>query len=261
MPVNILFLGNCQMSKYRQFYNDTNVGGRSSRFDSITPYFGKYDEEETLRAVESADLVVSQLVTSDVTFSRQNILNMRANKDTIFTPYFYLTGFRRMEKLASKGDSRVDGSQYFTDALTEYGEVQARVKYLSGDIKTENDVRLNASLTEMERREELGADVKLADYVRQTYREKLPSYSINHPAPHVLIHAYNQIAALAGFPNVCLETMTDFQIGRATLPNGTGSLSPYCVETLGLDYAHSTHWFGDLNKICNYLTVQNRMDN
>lgn len=259
MPVNILFLGNCQMSKYRQFYNDTNAGVRSSRFDSITPYFGKYDEEETLRAIESADLVVSQLVTSDVTFNRQNILDMRANKDTIFTPYFYLTGFRRMEKLASKGNPKVDGGKYFTDALNEYGEVQARLKYLVGDIKTENDVRLNASLEEMERRERLGADVKLADYVRQTYRERLPNYSINHPAPHVLVHAYNQIAVLAGFSNISIETMTDIQIGRATLPKGTGSLSPYCVETLGLGYSHSTHWFGDLNKICSYLIAQNRI--
>ncbi len=254
MSVDILFLGNCQMSKYRMFYNET--GTAKSRFDSITPYFGKFDEETTLRAIESSDLVISQLVTSDVTFNKDNILALRPNKDTIFTPYIYLTGFRRMEKLASKGSARVDGGGCFIDALKKYGDVQARSKYLSGEIDAQNQIRLDASLAEMQRRENLGADIEIAEYIRQTYQERLPCYAINHPTPHVLVHVYNQIAALAGFEKCDLGTMTKVQAGRSVLPRGTGAISPYCVEALGLEYVHDDHWFGNLNQICNYLTVQ-----
>lgn len=244
------------MNTYNMFFRDLAERTTHSEFASITPHFGKYTEEKTLRDIEDFDLVVSQLVTSDVIFSRKNILEMRPNKETIFTPYFYLTGFRRMEKNTSKGNVRVDGAKYLVSALDTHAKGKALNMYLTGEIDTENGARLAASLGEMERRESLGADVCVADYVRQTYQERLPCYSINHPTPHVLQHVYNQIASLAGFKKADLAAMSHRDRGRKVLPDGIGALTPYCVEALNLQYTHPDHWFSRLNSASQYVATQ-----
>ncbi len=255
----VLFLGNCQMSKYRHLYRfHSGRSPSSSVFMSITPYFGKYDEESARRSIAESDIVVAQCVTSDVAFSKDNILKLRDGRQTIFSPYFYLPGFRRAEKIASKGGTRIDGREYIERSIESLGESAGIRAYLAGVVNAENAERVKISLTAMREREKLGCDVFLAGYVDETYRDLLPCYSINHPAPHILSHAYNQIAKELGIGAVDIGKCDPFEFAHLVLPRGTGGLSPHCVSSLDLSYAADTHWLGELNKICAFVASEMR---
>lgn len=248
----VFFLGNCQASRMAQFYGMSQSGSqkRSMLFRSITPHFGEYHEDEAIRCLEAADIAVVQLVTSDVTFNRDAVREMRGGKPVIFVPYVYLPGFRRLEKLSSKGRPRIDGEDVLRAEMDRTGHgPRAAIAFMRGQVSGQNVARFQAALDEMRRREGLGADVRIADYIEATYREWMPCFAVNHPTPHVLFEMYNQVARLAGFTQISVERLTPYDIGRATLPAGNGGLTPYCVEELGLSYSAETHWFSSTNRL------------
>lgn len=250
MTAEVFFLGNCQGSRMAQFYGafTPHAQKRPALFRSITPHFGEYHEDESKAHLETADVAVVQLITTDYVFNRDAVLDMRGGKPTVFIPYVYLPGFRRLEKLSSKGVPRIDGADILTAEMDRIGHgPRAAIAFMRGKVDGQNQPRLQASLDEMKRREGLGADVQIADYIADTYRDRMPCYSINHPAPHVLFQMYNQVAKLLGFTPVP-DTISHYDLGRATLPAGNGGLTPYCVEALGLNYDAEPHWFPATNK-------------
>jgi hypothetical protein len=253
MTTDVFFLGNCQVSRFAQFYGSFTPKAQKSPmlFRSITPHFGEYHEEESIAILETAAVAVVQLVTTDYVFGRDKVLDMRGGKPTIFVPYVYLPGFRRLEKLSSKGVPRIDGEDVLRAEMARLGSgPRGAISFMRGRVPGQNQTRLQASLDEMRRREGLGADVKIADYIADSYRDQMPCYAINHPAPHVLFKMYDQVAKLAGFPPVP-ATISPYDMGRAALPRGNGGLTPYCVAELGLNYAPDSHWFSAINGICN----------
>jgi len=152
---------------------------------------------------------------------------MRGGKSTVFIPYVYLPGFRVLEKLSSKGVPVIDGESVLRAEMDKRGEgARTALALTRGQVDGQNEIRFKSALSELQRREEMGADVSVADYIDATYIERMPCYSVNHPAPH-----------------------TEYDIGRATLPAGTGGLSPYCVDALGLKYGPDTHWFSQTNRL------------
>jgi len=252
MTTDIFFLGNCQASRMAQFYGTFTPAPQKKKylFRSITPHFGEYHEDESKALLETAAVAVVQLINSDYVFNREAVLAMRGDKPTIFIPYVYLPGFRRLEKLSSKGVPRIDGADILIAEMDRLGHAtRAALAFMRGQVDGQNQTRLTTSLAEMKKREALGADVLVADYIAQTYRERMPCYSINHPTPHVLIEMYNQVAKLAGFTPIP-DQISPYDKGRATLPRSNGALTPYCVDALGLSYDAETHWFSAINKIC-----------
>jgi hypothetical protein len=251
----ILFLGNCQVSRFMQFYSrfGTPDKRRTALFRSITPNFGEYHEKETEEYLQTANLAIVQLVLSDVNFNHDRVLALRGGRPTIFVPYVYLPGFRRLEKLSSKGKPYIDGKEILVAAMAKAGLKRGLLDFQNGRIDGQNKQRLTASLAEMHRREALGADVFAASYIEETYRERLPCYSINHPAPHVLFHLYNQIAKMAGFHIIDEKTISNYDYARAVLPLGTSGLTPYCVDALDLKYAHDPHWLSKEAVICKQI--------
>jgi len=169
MTTDIFFLGNCQASRMVQFYNMFTPGPQKkpALFRSITPHFGEYHEDETISLLETAPVAVVQLINSEYVFNRKSVLDMRAGKPTIFLPYVYLPGFRRLEKLSSKGVPRIDGADILITEMN-YAEQanQAAISFMRGQIDGQNKTRFQASLAEMKHREALGADVKIADYIQ-----------------------------------------------------------------------------------------------
>ena len=251
----ILFLGNCQISRFQQFYSrfQDKPTKRFSEFNSITPHFGEFDEEKSMRTLETADIAVVQLILSDYVFNRENILSLRNGKDTIFVPYVYLPGFRRLEKVSSKGKPWIDGADVLLNAAKDIPPQKVLLNFQRGLIDGQNQKRFAESLDNLRTRESNGSSVFISDYIRNTYKSRLPCFSINHPTPHVLIELYNQVAKIAGFDKVIDQNMSEYDMGRATLPAGTGALSPYCVEALGLQYSHDSHWFSKESSIANIV--------
>ncbi len=216
---------------------------------SITPHYGNYIEDVAIKNLEEADIAIVQLVLSDFIFSRENVMAIRGANPTIFVPYVYLKGFRRIERYASKGVQRIDGSDIVLDEVKRVGHREAVLNYMKGQVKGRNLERFTRSLEELRNRESRGADIKIADYISDTFRDRVPCQSINHPAPHVLFEMYNQIADIAGFTKIDAATLPPYEIGRSTLPQGHCALSPYCVEELGLNYGAETHWFATMNRL------------
>lgn len=262
-PADVFFLGNCQASRMSQFYGAFTPGPqkRSAMFRSITPHFGNYAEDESKDALETAAIAVVQLINADYVFNRQAVLEMRGGKPTIFLPYVYLPGFRRLEKLSSKGVPRIDGADILLAEMDRVGHAsRAALAFMRGTVDMQNQTRLDAALAELKRREAMGADITIADYIAQTYRDQMPCFSINHPTPHVLFEMYNQVAKLAGFAPVP-KTISPYDMGRATLPAGNGGLTPYCVAALGLSYGPEAQWFSATNKNAQDLVRHWNKDN
>lgn len=257
MTTEVLFLGNCQMNKFAHFYGTHTPRGdlRPRMFRSITPHYGNYAESETVEDLKTADVAVVQLILSDYIFNRDRVLEMRDGKRTIFTPYVYLPGFRRMEKIASKGELRIQGADLLRAEASRVGIRRAVINYMDGAVDGENVARFTASLDEMRRREATGADVRIADYIADTYKETIPCYAIHHPAAHVLVEMYNQIAAQAEFTPLDFDALSQADIGRATLPQGITALTPYCADALGLYYEHEPHWYATTSRLCKELQV------
>jgi hypothetical protein len=154
-----------------------------------------------------------------------------------------------LEKLSSKGEPQIDGAGILTTEMDKADQSnRTAIAFMRGQVDGQNKARFAESLAELKRRELQGADIKIADYIAQTYQEKMPCYAINHPTPHVLTQMYNQVAKLAGFVPAPSE-MNAYDMGRATLPAGNGGLTPYCVEALDLAYPHESHWFSANNRI------------
>lgn len=250
MTAEIFFFGNCQASRMAQFYGAFTPGPqkKTALFRSITPHFGNYAEDESKQALETASIAVVQLINSDYIFNREAVLDMRGGKPTIFLPYVYLPGFRRLEKLSSKGVPRIDGDEILLAEMDRVGHAgRAAIAFMRGAVDMQNQTRFQTALNELKRREAMGADIQIADYIAQTYRDQMPCFSINHPTPHVLFEMYNQVAKLAGFAPVP-DKISPYDMGRATLPAGNGGLTPYCVDALGLSYAPEVQWFSATNK-------------
>lgn len=257
----VFFLGNCQMNRFSHFYNTfTHPAKKMDRaYLSITPHYGKYFEDLSIKNLEKADIAVVQLVLSDYVFSRENVLAIRGDKPTIFVPYVYLKGFRRIERYASKGVNKFDGADIVLDEVKREGPGKAALNYMKGQVPGQNLERFMRSLDELRSRENQGADVKVADYITDTFRDQMPCQSINHPSPHVLFEMYNQIADIAGFAQIDVPNLPPYEIGRSTLPQGHCALSPYCVDELGLNYGPETHWFATTNRLVRDV-IQTDMD-
>ncbi len=235
-----------------QFYGAFTPAAQktSMLFRSITPHFGEYHEDDSKRMLENARIAVVQLINSDYVFNRENVLAIRGGKPTIFIPYVYLPGFRRLEKLSSKGVARIDGEDIVRAEMDRLGHgPRGAISFVKGLVDGQNQSRMRESLAEMKRREAMGSAVFIADYIENTYHERMPCYSINHPTPHVLFEMYNQVSALAGFKKIDVDNVSHYDLGRATLPGGNGGLTPYCVDALGLNYGPETQWFAPTNKL------------
>ena len=64
--MKVFFLGNCQVNAMRGLCREMFPAMKAS-FQTITPNWGTFDEEETRRQLAEADVVVSQAIANDTT--------------------------------------------------------------------------------------------------------------------------------------------------------------------------------------------------
>ena len=79
-------------------------------FQTITPYWGTFDEDETRRQLAEADVVVSQEIANGITTFNVNDVRASATGDFIFVPYVYIDGIVSLEIIASKGKTVIRGA-------------------------------------------------------------------------------------------------------------------------------------------------------
>ena len=99
--MNVFFLGNCQVNAMRGLCREVFPAMKAS-FQTITPYWGTFNEDETRRQLAEADVVVSQAIANDTTTFNVNDVHASATGDVIFVPYVYIDGIASLEIIASK---------------------------------------------------------------------------------------------------------------------------------------------------------------
>ena len=79
-------------------------------FQTITPYWGTFSEEETRAELADADIVVSQAIANLKTTFNVNNVRESGTGEVIFVPYVYIDGTVSLEIIASKGKSVIRGA-------------------------------------------------------------------------------------------------------------------------------------------------------
>ena len=64
--MKVFFLGNCQVNAMRGLCREMFPSLKAS-FQTITPYWGQFDEDATRQELAEADLVVSQAIANPTT--------------------------------------------------------------------------------------------------------------------------------------------------------------------------------------------------
>jgi len=102
--MKVFFLGNCQVNVMRGLFREMFPTVKAT-FQTITPYWGTFSEEETRAELAEADIVVSQAIANPTTTFNVNDVRQSATGDVIFVPYVYIDGIASLEIIASKGKS------------------------------------------------------------------------------------------------------------------------------------------------------------
>ena len=107
--MKVFFLGNCQVNAMRGLFREMFPTVKAT-FQTITPYWGTFSEEETRAELAEADIVVSQAIANPTTTFNVNDVRQSATGDVIFVPYVYIDGIASLEIIASKGKSVIRGA-------------------------------------------------------------------------------------------------------------------------------------------------------
>ncbi|WP_372887177.1 WcbI family polysaccharide biosynthesis putative acetyltransferase [Shimia sp.] len=248
--MSILFLGNCQVNAMRgisrEMFPEMQV-----KFRTITPYWGKFDEAPTRQELAEADLVIAQAIENPgTTFNRQDVMDT-ATGDVIFVPYVYIDGLASLEIVASKGRSVIKGAELILEGQEGRKPVQIFEDYCRGRIDMQNQARIDMSLAKMAEKEAQGCDLKISDYIAETYRERPSFFGINHPAQHIVFELFRRLCGeldLKFDPGIMNDPVA---WGRRALPSSQRAFTPVDAEVLGTKYDCDPQWYGQGYKLLN----------
>ena len=246
--MNVFFLGNCQVNAMRGLCRDMFPEIKAS-FQTITPYWGEYDEVGVRAALETADLIISQAIENPTTTF--NVADVRASSrgEVVFIPYVYVDGLASLEIIASKGKSVVKGAELLARGQEGRRDLHVFNDYCRGAIDMQNLARIEMSLMKMAEKEAANCDITISDYIRETYQDQLQLYGINHPAQPVLFEMFRRLCDRVGWAYDSAIAKDPVIWGKRALPSSQRALTPVDVEKLGLRYGPDPHWFGQAHKL------------
>lgn len=230
----------------REMFPDIKVS-----FETITPYWGDYDEGRTRQLLSEADLVISQAISNpDTTFSVADVQKSTSG-DVVFIPYVYVDGIGSLEAVASKGKSVIRGMQQLLRDHEGRKPIRIFEDYCAGRIDMEAEDRILSSIAKIAEKEIAHCDIAISDYLSETWRKQPTLYGINHPTQHVLFEMFRRICEHVGWKYDPTHKDDPIVWGRRALPCGTRSLTPLDAQRLGLAYSADTHWYGQAYKLVN----------
>ena len=248
--MKVLFLGNCQVNALRGLFREM-YPQQAADFQTITPFWGKYDEAQTRALLADANLVISQAIANpDTPFNTRDVL-ASTKGEVVFVPYIYVDGLASLEIVASKGKTVIKGADVLLDGQAGRKPIHIFQDYCDGQIDMQCSARVNASLVKMAEKEAADCDLVISDYLRETWRKQPTLYGINHPTQDVVFEMFRRLCDHVGW--VYDPALRDDPIawGRRALPLGQRSLTPYDVAAMGLQYPADSHWYGQAYKLIN----------
>lgn len=245
--MNILFLGNCQVNALRGLSREM-FPDRPVQFRTITPFWGKYDEDATRQELETADLVISQAIENpEAPF---NIADVRASTrgEVVFVPYVYIDGIASLEIIGSKGKSVIKGAEPLLRGQEDRKAIHIFNDYCAGKIDMEQNARVESSLAKMREKEGV-CDLTISDYLTEIWQSTPTLYGINHPTQHVIFEMHRRLCDHLNWRFDEDLAKDPISWGRRALPQSQRALSPIDKEVLGLTYDCDTHWYGQAHKL------------
>lgn len=245
-----LFLGNCQINAMRGICREM-FPDRAVDFQTITPFWGTFDEAKTRELLAGADLVVSQAIANPTTTFNTADVRAATKGQVVFMPYVYIDGIASLEIIASKGKSVIKGASQVLAGQEGRKLIHIFNDYCEGRIDMACEARVISSLEKMAEKEAADCDVTISDYLQDTWRRQPTLYGINHPTQPVVFEMFRRLCQHLGWRYDDALAADPVAWGRRALPLGQRALSPNDVRTLGLQYPADTHWYGQAHKLIN----------
>lgn len=246
--MKILFLGNCQVNALRglcrEMFPKLSVG-----FRTITPFWGKFDESETRKELETADLVVSQAIENETTAFNLSDVRQSTAGEVVFLPYVYVDGIASLEVIGSKGRTVIKGADPLLEGQDDRKPIHIFNDYCDGSIDMDLANRVSSSIAKIEEKEKKSCTLNISDYIADTWRQQPTLYGINHPTQHVVFEMQRRLCDHLNWDFDADLANDPIAWGRRALPQAQRALTPVDKEIHGLAYPCDTHWYGQGYKL------------
>lgn len=218
-------------------------------FQTITPYWGVFDEALTRSKIAEADIVVSQAITNPGTTFNVADVRAAAGPKAVFIPYVYIDGVASLEIIASKGKSVIKGAAQLLRGQEGRNPVKIFEDYCMGRIDMENVARVQSSIAKIREKEQETCDIAISDYLAETLTIQPTVYGINHPTQHVVFEMFARLCRHLGWTYDPGHKKDPIVWARRALPSSQRALTPVDAGVLGLKYGYDTHWYGQGHKL------------
>lgn len=246
--MKVFFLGNCQVNAMRGLCREMFPSLKAS-FQTITPYWGQFDEDATRQELAEADLVVSQAIANPTTTFNVDDVRSSAQGDVVFVPYVYIDGIASLEIIASKGKSVIRGAEQLLRGQEGRKPVKIFNDYCEGVIDMECEARVLGSIARIAEKEAADCDITISDYLDKTWRKQPTLYGVNHPTQAVVFEMFRRLCEKVGWDYDEDHQNDPIAWGRRALPASQRGFTPNDAKTLGLEYDCDTHWYGNSYKL------------
>ncbi|MCO4843730.1 MAG: hypothetical protein KC439_12640 [Yoonia sp.] len=246
--MKVFFLGNCQVNAMRGLCREMFPSLKAS-FQTITPYWGQFDEDATRQELAEADLVVSQAIANPTTTFNVDDVRSSAQGDVVFVPYVYIDGIASLEIIASKGKSVIRGAEQLLRGQEGRKPVKIFNDYCEGVIDMECEARVLGSIARIAEKEAADCDITISDYLDKTWRKQPTLYGMNHPTQAVVFEMFKRLCEKVGWDYDEDHQNDPIAWGRRALPASQRGFTPNDAKTLGLEYDCDTHWYGNSYKL------------
>jgi len=195
----ILFYGNCQLHALYQIMNKTL---KNYNCISITCHSIDITEQEFTNTIKNASIIITQPISDNYRnlpyLSTKYILNNTTAKIIIFPSLYFNFYYVDLKYHFRNGDLlRIPSDYHYENIIENYNNNRTYEYYLEHYVNNVN-LRSNEelittatnSINELVNREnEINNDkvnlIKVSDYIRENYKNKLLFYSMNHPSKYV----------------------------------------------------------------------------
>lgn len=246
--MKVFFLGNCQVNAMRGLFREMFPTVKAT-FQTITPYWGTFSEEETRAELAEADIVVSQAIANPTTTFNVNDVRQSATGDVIFVPYVYIDGIASLEIIASKGKSVIRGADQLLLGQEGRKPIHIFNDYCDGVIDMQCEQRVLSSIERIREKEVEECDITISDYLFDTWRKQPTLYGMNHPTQPVVFEMFRRLCEKAGWDYNADHQNDPIAWGRRALPASQRSFTPNDAKVMGVEYPCDTHWYGNGYKL------------
>lgn len=146
-----------------------------------------------------------------------------------------------------RNDERFDyGYIYGQDAIEELIEAglsrgQILRRYTRGEIDLRIAERQAECIAELRRRE-TETDIRVADFIEETYRDQRLFLTIHHPSTALFLETVRQLERMTDLPIDHTRIDPDADPNLARLPTGKTPISPHDAEVMGYRFPHDPRW-------------------